>query len=335
MSRGKASIFVSILVAAGLLLGACAPTTTPAASTQAPANTAAPAAPKLSGEIIIDGSSTVFPISEKMSDEFTNAYPDVQIPVGESGTGGGFKKFCNGETDISDASRPIKDAEKQACADSGVEYVELKVGNDGLAVVVNPDVDFVDCLTFAQLKTMWAPEAEGVVASWDKVDARFPARALSLFGPGTDSGTYDFFNETVLGTNQDGKVITPRTDYQPSEDDNVLVQGVSGEPGALGYFGLAYFENNKGKLKDLAVDKKGDGTCVRPTAETVLDGSYPLARPLFIYVSEDSLQRPEVSAFVKFYLENAKEYTAAVGYVPLPDADYAKAMENYLAATAR
>jgi phosphate transport system substrate-binding protein len=319
-----AARLAALLLPAALVLGACQPAATPAAQP-----TAGALGESLAGEIVIDGSSTVFPISELASDEFSTLHPGVQIPVGESGTGGGFKKFCSGETDISDASRPIKPSEIDACVAGGVEYVEFKIGNDGIAIVTNNDVDFVDCLTVEQLRTIWAPESEGQLTNWNQVDPAFPDRPLTLFGPGTDSGTFDFFNEEVLGTNAAGEVITPRTDYQPSEDDNVLVQGVSGSGGALGYFGLAYYENNKEQLRVLALDKEADGTCVAPTAQAVLDGSYPLARPLYIYVSKSALERPEMRAFVRYYLENAKRMTTEVGYVALPDADYQAILADF------
>ena len=281
-------VHLIVFILAGLSFGlaACAP-----AQTQAPAVTGAPAA-KLSGDIIADGSSTVFPITEAMAEEFGNQNPDVRVSVGESGTGGGFKKFCNNETDISDASRPIKDTEQELCAAAGVEYVEFKIGLDGITVVVNPANTFAICLTTDQLKALW--NKDSTISNWNQVDPSFPDQPITLYGPGTDSGTFDFFTEAINGTAKDS-----RADYTASEDDNVLVQGIAGDPNALGYFGLAYFVENQDKLKEVAVNAGGTG-CVAPAYETVADGTYkPLSRPLFIYVKKGALARPEVFEFVK------------------------------------
>jgi phosphate transport system substrate-binding protein len=267
----------------------------------------------LSGTVSGDGSSTVFPLTEAVAEEFQKENPDVQVTVGTSGTGGGFEKFCNDEIDIADASRPIKDSEKQACTGKGIEYVDLTVAKDGLAVVANPENDWAECLTTAELKKIWEPNSQ--VNNWKDVRSGFPNQPLKLFGPGTDSGTFDFFTAEI-----NGKEDASRTDYTASEDDNVLVQGVEGDGGALGYFGYAYYKENKDKLKLLGIDS-GSG-CVKPSDETVRNGEYkPLSRPLFIYVKKSSLARPEVKAFVEFYLENINDLVGDVGYTPLTDED--------------
>ena len=267
------------------------------------------AATGLSGEIEIDGSSTVAPITEAVAEEFRKVAPDVQVNVGISGSGGGFKRFVAGETDVSDASRVISDAEAQAAAENGVGYHEFLVGVDGLSVLVNPQNDFVDCLTIGQLNAIWRPES--AVDSWDDVDPSWPDRPMRLYGPGTDSGTFDYFTEEVMG---EAKLSRP--DYTASEDDNVLVQGISGDRNALGYFGFSYYQENADKLKLVSVDS-GNG-CVSPSVATIASGEYsPLSRPLFIYVSKASLERDEVRSFVEFYMENGSALTAEVGYVPL------------------
>jgi phosphate transport system substrate-binding protein len=264
---------------------------------------------KLSGTVRIDGSSTVEPLSSAASDLFKEVQGKVQVPVGTSGTGGGFEKFCNGETDISDASRPIKDEEKAACAKKGVQYEEFTVANDALTVVVNKDNAWADCLTVAQLKKIWEPKSK--VNNWKQIDPKFPSEPLKLFGAGTDSGTFDYFTDEING--EEG---ASRTDYNPSEDDNVTVQGVAGSKGGLGYFGFSYFEENQDKLKALKVDSGGG--CVEPSVQTAQDGTYkPLSRPLFIYPSAAALKRPEVLAFVEFYVENHKPIAEAAKFVPL------------------
>jgi phosphate transport system substrate-binding protein len=269
---------------------------------------------QLAGDIAVDGSSTVFPITEAAAEEFGGQYPDVRVTVGISGTGGGFKKFCNGETDIQDASRTIKDSEKELCATAGVDYEEFQVGLDGLTVVINPANDFATCLAVDQLKLIW--DADSTVANWNQVDPSFPDQPLTLYGPGTDSGTFDFFTEVV-----NGEAKKSRSDFTASEDDNVLVQGVSGDPNALGYFGLAYFIENSDKLKAVQID--GGNGCVEPSFDTVNSGDYaPLSRPLFIYVRKDALARPEVFEFVKFYLTNAATLVDEVGYVAVPQEVY-------------
>lgn len=278
----------------------------------------------LEGTILVDGSSTVAPITAAVAEEFQKTYPDVRVPVGISGTGGGFKKFCAGETDISDASRPIKESEVELCNQNGIEYVELPVAFDGLAVMVNPANDFVDCLTVGELKKIWEPAAEGVITNWNQVRADFPNRPLSLYGAGVDSGTYDYFTEAIVG--EEG---ASRGDFLPSEDDNVLVQGIAGDVNALGFFGLAYFEENADKLKRIGIDN-GNG-CVRPNTETVAGGTYqPLSRPLFIYVNRERIdQKDEISTFITYYLENAGTFSAEVGYIPLTAEIYQLAKARY------
>jgi phosphate transport system substrate-binding protein len=284
----------------------------------------------LSGSIVVDGSSTVGPITEAVAEEFGKV-SGVDVSVGISGTGGGFEKFCKGETDINDASRPIKpdDAKEGAgCAAAGIEYVEFKVAIDGLTVVVHPDNDFATCLTYSQLTQLW--NEGSTVSNWNELDATFPDQEISLYGPGPDSGTFDYFTEEINGT-----ADKSRADYTPSEDDNILVQGVENDPNALGYFGFAYYQGAGSELKAVQIskDQNGKGTpvpaenqkgCIEPTAATINDNSYPLSRPLFIYVSKEALARPEVRGFVEFYLAQAKTLVTDVGYVPLPDAEYAE-----------
>jgi phosphate transport system substrate-binding protein len=266
-----------------------------------------------SGTIRIDGSSTVLPISEAVAEEFAKAHSKVQPTVGKSGTGGGFKKFANGEIDITGASRPIRDEEDALCKKNGIDYIEIPVAYDAMAVVVNPQNTWCDYLTVAELKKIWEPAAQGKITKWSQVRAGFPNEPLVLFGAGTDSGTFDYFTAAIVG-----KEKASRGDYTGSEDDDILVQGVSRTKGALGYFGLAYYENNQDKLKLVAIDN-GNGS-VKPSRETVLDGTYqPLARPLFIYVNVKALARPEVAEFVKFYVQNAGKLAEEVGYIGLPD----------------
>lgn len=278
----------------------------------------------IEGTILVDGSSTVAPITAAVAEEFQLQNPEVRVPVGISGTGGGFKKFCEGETDISNASRPIKESEVELCAQNGIEYVELPVAFDGLAVMVNPANDFAACLTVEQLKAVWEPAAEGVVTNWSQVRAGFPDRPLTLYGAGADSGTYDYFTEAIVG--EEG---ASRGDFLPSEDDNVLVQGIAGDVNAMGFFGLAYYVENADKLKLVAVDD-GNG-CVEPNDETVAAGAYqPLSRPIFIYVNRDRIdQKDEISSFVAFYLEHADELVSEVGYIPLTDGIYRLAQARY------
>ncbi|NQW17002.1 MAG: PstS family phosphate ABC transporter substrate-binding protein [Chloroflexi bacterium] len=272
----------------------------------------------LSGTIDVDGSSTVFPITQAVAEEFRKVHSKVQIPVGISGTGGGFKRFVTGETDISDASRAIKDSEAETAVSNGIEYIELKVAFDGLSIVVNPDNDFAQCLTVDELARIWEPGSS--VDNWSEVRGGFPDRDLRLYGPDTDSGTFDYFTAEVVGEED-----ASRADYTASADDNVLVQGVGGDRNSLGYFGYAYAKENPDKIKIVGVDS-GNG-CVSPTVVTINDGSYsPLSRPLYIYVNKAALEREEVTEFLKFYLANAATLSAEVGYVGLPDAEYAQGL---------
>lgn len=265
----------------------------------------------VSGEVVIDGSSTVAPLSSAAAELFQGENPDVSVTVGTSGTGGGFTKFCAGETDVSDASRSIKDEEKAKCDEKGISFSELQVANDALTVVVNKDNNWAECLTVDQLKKMWEPNS--TAKSWKDIDPSFPDEQLELHGPGSDSGTFDYFTAEIVG--EEG---SSRTDYNPSEDDNVIVRGVEGAKGALGYFGFSYFEENADKLKALEIDG-GDG-CVEPSVETAQDGSYkPLARPLFVYPSDAGLKKAQVLAFVEFYIEHNQEIVEAARFVPLTD----------------
>jgi phosphate transport system substrate-binding protein len=265
-----------------------------------------------SASISADGSSTVGPLATAAAEQFRSENPDSRVTVGISGTGGGFERFCRGETDLSNASRPIEDDEKTACADKGVEYIELQVANDALTVVVNSENDWVDCLTVEQLKKIWEPGSK--VSSWQDVDPSFPDEKLTLYGPGTDSGTFDYFTDEING--EEG---ASRSDYSASEDDNVIVRGVTGEKGALGYFGFSYYEENQDSLKAVEIDS-GDG-CVAPSAETAQSGEYkPLSRPLFTYVKKASLEREGVRDFVTFWLDNAEAITETARFVPMTDA---------------
>jgi phosphate transport system substrate-binding protein len=279
----------------------------------------------LSGSIRVDGSSTVAPLTEAAAELFQSENPDVRVTVGTSGTGGGFEKFCASETDISDASRAIEDDEVALCKKNGVSYEEIQVANDGLTVVVNPNNDFATCLTVEELRKIWEPNSK--VNNWSQVKPDYPDTEMELFGAGTDSGTFDYFTEAING--EEG---ASRTDYNATEDDNVTVQGVQGSEGGIGYFGLSYAEQNPDAVKPVEVDG-GDG-CVAPSAETVQDGSYtPLSRPLFIYPSAKALKRPEVKAFVEFYLENQAEVTEQALFVPMTD-EQLKASQDKVAALA-
>jgi phosphate transport system substrate-binding protein len=277
----------------------------------------------LSGKIVIDGSSTVAPISEAITEEFRKEQSGVEVTVGTSGTGGGFTKFCNGETDISDASRAINDEEKAACTAKNVKYQEFRVGLDGLAVVTSAQNQFLDTLSFGQLAKIFE---DGGAKTWNQVDPKFPNEPIAIFAPDTESGTYDFFVEEVLGDPEEGGK-KPRSDYTASSDDNTLVQGIEGEANSWGYFGYAYFQNNKEGLK--AVKVVEDGTSgIEPTAETIESGDYPLSRPLYIYVKEDSLKKPEVGQFVKYYLEQTPQLIAEIGYVAAPQEDYTQGLSK-------
>lgn len=273
------------------------------------------------GRIQIDGSSTVYPVSQAVAEEFMRgAGRGVRVTVSQSGTGGGFQRFCAGETDISDASRPIKPSEAETCAANGVEWEALEVAKDGITLVIHPDNTFVSCLTVAELRRIWEPSSQ--VATWADIRSEWPSRPLKLYGPGTDSGTFDYFTEAIVGRED-----ASRQDYTASEDDNVLVQGVAGDPESLGYFGVAYYVENTDRLKAVAVD---DGAgCVEPTFEDIASGDYsPLARPMFIYVNADALERDEVRRFVEYYMTNAAELVPQVGYVPLSDAAYEENLER-------
>ncbi|MBK8650873.1 MAG: PstS family phosphate ABC transporter substrate-binding protein [Elusimicrobia bacterium] len=271
----------------------------------------------------IDGSSTVYPITEAVAEEFMKANSDTQVTVGISGTGGGFKKFCRGETDISDASRPILRKEMDACLEAGIQYYELPVAFDALTVMINPKNNWADTMTVAELKKIWEPAAQGNVTKWSQVRAGWPEKPLKLYGAGSDSGTFDYFTEAIVG-----KAKSSRGDFTASEDDNVLVQGIASDETALGYFGFAYYEENADKLKAVAVDGGKGG--VLPSMATVKDGSYqPLARPIFIYVSKKSARKPEVKAFVDFYLQNAAALVEEVKYIPLPANEYAAIAERF------
>ncbi len=267
-----------------------------------------------SGSVAVDGSSTVFPLSDAAAELLAEENTNINVTVGSSGTGGGFEKFCAGQTDISDASRPIKDDEEAPlCDKAGVKYTELQVATDALTVVVNKDLA-VDCLTTEQLNKIWAPESQGKVTNWNQVDPSFPDQEIALFGPGTDSGTFDYFTDEING--EEG---ASRSDYEASEEDNVIVEGVANTEGATGYFGFTYFEENADKLKAVKIDS-GAG-CVEPSVETAQSGDYtPLARPLFIYVSNKSYNdKPQVKEYVDFYIDNLGDIAEAAEYIPLND----------------
>jgi len=270
----------------------------------------------LEGQVKIDGSSTVYPITEAVAEEFRTIAPKVKVTVGISGTGGGFKKFDRGETDINDASRPIKDKEAETCKANNIEYTSLKIAFDGLSVVANPQNDWLQDITTEELKKIWEPAAEGKIMKWSDIRPEWPAEKINLYGPDAASGTYDYFTEVIVG--ESGK---SRGDYTNSSDDNVLVQGITQDKYALGFFGMAYYEENMDKLKLIGVDS-GKGA-VKPTFETVSGGTYaPLSRPIFIYVSKGAAKRPEVKKFVEFYLDKAAGVAKDVGFVALPEADY-------------
>jgi phosphate transport system substrate-binding protein len=312
MSRRGAVRATAAALGLTLALAACG------SDKEATADKAAPGAAKLEGKINVDGSSTVFPIMEGVAEDIKKQHSGVDVSVGESGTGGGFEKFCNAETDISDASRPIKDEEKAKCEAKGVKYTEFKIASDGLSVVSNKGLT-IDCLTMDELKKTFI--SGSTVKAFQDIKAGLPSTEIKFFTPGADSGTYDFFLESVLG-----KESKYRTDgVTTSEDDNILVQGIEGSKGGLGFFGYAYFQENKDKLNLIAV--KGDGECVQPSVDTVRDGSYPLSRPLFVYVNNEDLARPEVKAVVKYLLgAEGRAIITEVGYVELEDPDYSSAL---------
>jgi phosphate transport system substrate-binding protein len=299
------------------------------AGTGADPGTGAAPAPNTGATIQIDGSSTVFPISQAVAEEYKAATKGAaNVTIAESGTGGGFKKFCRSEIAIAGASRPIKPTEVEACKAAGIDYIELPVAFDGLAVVVNPKNDWVDHLTVEELKMIWSPEAQGKITSWSQVRKGWPDKPLKLFGAGVDSGTYDYFTAAIVG-----KEHASRGDYTASESDNDLVIGVSGDANALGFFGLAYYVENKDKLKIVPIDDgkpdNGAGPIV-PDQTTVLDGTYqPLSRPIFIYVGSKAAGRPEIDTFVNFYLTEAPTLAQEVGYVPLPAKAYELALQRF------
>jgi phosphate transport system substrate-binding protein len=317
--RRKFPVFLGVLV---LLATACGreseESTTPPASSG-----------NLSGSVEVDGSSTVGPLVTAAAEQFQGEQPGVRVTVGISGTGGGFERFCAGETDISNASRPIKDDEEAPiCQQNGVEYTELQVATDALTVVTNKENDWVDCLTTDQLKKIWEPAAEGKINSWNQIDPSFPNERLTLAGAGTDSGTFDYFTDEING--EEG---ASRSDYQATEDDNTTVTFVSGERGALGYFGFSYFEENQDALNAIPID--GGNGCVAPSVDTAQAGEYtPLSRPLFIYVKNESLQRPEVKAFVQYMLDNAQSIAETAQFVPLNDEQLAESMSRLEQASA-
>lgn len=301
MNITRTGSFAAVAVAAALVLSACGGQPT-GGSTEDGAG--------LSGPVVADGSSTVAPLAEAAGEQFRDVEPDINVTVATSGTGGGFKAFCAGETDISNASRAIKEEEAAECEANGIEFTEIVIANDGLAVVVNIENDWADDLTVEHLNTIWAPESEGTIMNWNQVDPSFPDVPLALFGAGTDSGTFDYFTDAVNG--EEGAI---RADYSPSEDDNITVQGVSGEVGGIGFFGLSYVEENAEVIKAVSVDG------VLPTVETVQDGSYtPLGRELFIYVANTSYtDKPQVKSFVDFFVENAVQVAESALFVPLTE----------------
>lgn len=278
---------------------------------------------QLSGTLAIDGSSTVFPISQAVAEEFSAEAPRVKVSVGTSGTGGGFEKFCNGETDISDASRPIKEEEEEVCRRRGIEFLELRVALDGISILVNPQNNWAQCLTLDELKAIWRPESK--TKRWNQVRAGFPPRPLKLYGAGTDSGTFDYFTSAIVGEGG-----ASRTDYVASEDDNVLVQGIAGDQNALGYLGYGYYVQNKRRLRSVAVDS-GAG-CIQPSEESISSGSYsPLSRPLFIYINDRAAARREVAYFVDFFLREVNGLVKDVGYLPLPTTEFEKEVAKWKA----
>ena len=279
--------------------------------------------------IKVDGSSTVYPITEAVAEEFQKTERgNIRVTVGISGTGGGFKKFCNGELDISDASRPIKESEVALCGKNGIGYIELPVAYDGLSVLVNPKNNWVDSITVKELKKIWEPASQGKITRWNQIRAGWPDKEMHLFGPGVDSGTFDYFTEAIVG-----KGGASRGDYTASEDDNVLVQGISTDPLALGFFGVAYYDNNKDTLKLVPVDDGNDANGkgpVLPEYGNIVAGTYqPLARPIFIYVAKKSADKPEVKRFVEFYMKNSGELSKEVGYIALPQKAYELALKRF------
>ena len=283
------------------------------------------AAGETASEVKIDGSSTVYPITEAVAEAYRAEHPDVKVTAGFSGTGGGFKKFGRGDIDINDASRPIKESEIKACEENKIKYIGLKVAFDGLAVIVSKENTWLEHITVEELKKLWEPEAQGKIKKWNQINAKWPNADIHLYGPGVASGTYDYFTEVIVG-----KAGSSRGDYTASEDDNVLVQGIQGDKNSLGFFGLAYYEENQDKLKLVAVDNgKGSGP-VLPNKETVMSNTYaPLSRPLFIYVSDAAAKRKAVVDFVNYYLQVTPTLVKDVGYIPLPANDYQDAINQF------
>jgi phosphate transport system substrate-binding protein len=276
---------------------------------------------QLSGSIEIDGSSTVGPLTDAIAEEYAAGQPDVTVNLSISGTGGGFERFCGtGDTHISNASRPIKDEEAERCEENGIDYIQVRVGTDALTMVTNPKTEFVDCLTREEVVQIWGPDG---VDSWSEVREEFPDEDIEIFAPGADSGTYDFFNETVL---EPSDIEQPRQDYNGSEDDNVIAQGIIGTPASWGFFGYAYYQQNTDQLRAISYDA-GDG-CVEPSAETAQDDSYKLARPLFIYVKKSALAEPHVADFVTFYLDTVGDVIDDVGYIPASDNEIDEARQE-------
>ncbi len=309
------SLAMTLIIGSFALTGCAQPAANEGSTAQPTAE-----ASGLSGEIRIDGSSTVFPITEAVAEEFSIANPEVRVPVGIAGTGGGFKKWIAKETDINNASRKIKEQEETDAKAAGLEYTEFMIGYDGLSIIVNPQNTWVDSLTVDELKKIWSPGS--TVMIWKDVRPEWPAEPIKLYAPGTDSGTFDYFTEIVNG--EAGKI---RQDFTASEDDNVLVQGLAGDKNSLGFFGFAYYEENVDKLKLVKIDT-GKGP-IEPTLESIKNGSYaPFSRPLYLYVNNEALARPEVKGFMRFYLENAKDFIPEVGYVALPDEEYTTALNK-------
>lgn len=319
----RTSIMAAVLVA-GLALAGCGGGDQPESGAEGGGDAGSQ---EISGAVVIDGSSTVEPLSSAAAELFMDENPGVNVTVGTSGTGGGFEKFCAGETDISDASRVIKQEEIDKCKANGVDYTQLTVANDALSVVVNPQNNWATCLTVEQLNKVWAPNSQ--LKSWNEIDPAFPPEPLQLFGPGSDSGTFDYFTEAING--EEG---ASRTDYQASEDDNVIIQGVAGSKGAMGYFGYSYLEANTDKLKGVEING-GDG-CVAPSPEATQDGTYkPLGRQLYIYVSNKGLAKPQVEKFAEFYLEQNDKIVEAANFISLTDEQKKKAQEDLAALKAK
>ncbi len=311
------TLYVAFIFGSALTLGSCGGQ-----------NSKSGADGELSGSVQVDGSSTVYPVTEAVAEEFRREAPDVRVTVGVSGTGGGMKKFSRGEIDIVDASRGINEAESAIAKENNISFVELEVAYDGLTVVVHPENDWVEEITLAELKKIWEPAAQGTITHWNQVRPEWPNEEIHLYGPGVESGTYDYFTEAIVGESH-----ASRGDYTASEDDNVLVQGVSTDPYALGFFGYAYYEENQDKLKAVAVDDQNESNgqgAILPSRETVKEGTYaPLSRPLFIYVNSNAAKRPEVVKFVNFYLDNAATLSEEVGYIQLPEEKYQEQKKKF------